>query len=336
MAVRPPPPEYRSGHGAQAGRWRDRRAALLATPVSMWRDDVTDWAAALTYYAVLSVLPALVCAISVTGLTSPEATGSLVEHVTAWVPAEAGATLRQALSDRAEERAAALLVAIGSGTSALWSAVSYLAVFRRALHGLYRVTDHRTPWRQAPRILATAVVLLLLMTASVTVLVAPGALAGLVGDGLGVRGAEAVDWRLLRWPVLVCAATLMVLVLFGSGPRQARRLRHLLPGIVLAGVCWLAASAGFAAFASGLGTYSRLYGSLAGTVVFLIWMWMTNLALLAGAQFAVELGRIAARRADTDTETDAETDRDADVEAGPGRVPADRRDRPVRPRHQQP
>ncbi|WP_323874497.1 YihY/virulence factor BrkB family protein [Streptomyces sp. 3212.3] len=268
--------------------------ALRRTPVAMWRDDASDWAAALTYYAVLALLPMLLMTVSLIGTISPHLTDALIDRVTAWAPAESGSALHSTLRRLAGERSAALTVAVGGGASALWSASSYLAVFRRALHDQHRVADTRPALRTAHRILLTAVILLVLLFCSALLLVLGGPLARALGEWAGLGEAGAAAWTLLRWPALVALVALLVLVLFRTGPSQARTLRHALPGGVLAGALWLAASACFTAYAAGLGTYSRLYGSLAGVVVFLVWLWMSHLALLAGAQFTAELARAGA------------------------------------------
>ena len=265
-------------------------AALRRTPVAMWNQDVSDWAAALTYYAVLALLPALLVSVSVIGLVSRSTTDAVVAHVSVWAPAQSGAALRQALGGAADRSAAWVLVATG-GVSALWSASSYLAVFRRALHVLHGVKDTRPAWRKAHRIILTAAVLLLVLVASALVLVLTGPLAQALGHTVGLGAAGAAAWSVLKWPTLLLLVALLVLVLFRSGPPASRGFRRSLPGGVLAAVLWLAASAAFAVYAATFGSYGRLYGSLAGVVVFLVWLWVSNLALLAGAQFTVELHR---------------------------------------------
>lgn len=270
--------------------WARWRTALRRTPVVMWRDDVSDWAAALTYYAVLALLPALLMTASLVSVFSAPTTAALIAHVTAWAPGSSGSTLRGALGDLAGERFAALTMAAAGGLSALWSASSYLAVFRRALHALHGVEDRRPAWRTAHRIVLTAVVLLVLLVASALVLVISGPVADGLGRRLGLGGAGETMWGFLKWPTLLCLVAFLVLVLFRTGPPVARTLRRSLPGGILAALLWLAASVGFTAYADLAGAYSRLYGSLAGVVVFLVWLWLSNLSLLAGAQFAVELG----------------------------------------------
>ncbi|KPC80993.1 MULTISPECIES: YihY/virulence factor BrkB family protein [Streptomyces] len=290
LAERTPPA---CGHGAATGRWR---TALRRTPVSLWNDDLSDWAAALTYYAILALLPALLVTVSVIGLANPGATDALIADITAIAPAESGTALRRPLEAATHERTAVwLLVATGS-VSAVWSASSYLAVFRRAMHAMHDVKDTRPPLRQAPIIVATAVGLLVLLMASAFALVLTGPLARWLGRSAGLAQAGEALWAGLKWPVLLCLVVLLIVVLFSTGPRSARGVRKGLPGGVLAAFLWLVASAGFALYATHIGSYSRLYGSLAGLVVFLIWIWFTNLALLAGAQFNVELARTEVRR----------------------------------------
>ncbi|MFB8117912.1 YihY/virulence factor BrkB family protein [Streptomyces sp. NPDC055962] len=282
-----------AGRAARARRWR---TALRRTPVSLWNDDLSDWAAALTYYAILALLPALLVTVSVIGLANPGATNALIADITAFAPAESGAALRRPLEAATQERTAVwLLVATGT-VSAVWSASSYLAVFRRAMHAMHQVKDTRPPLRQAPIIVTSALGLLVLLMASAFALVLTGPLARWLGGKLGLAQAGETLWAGLKWPVLLFLVVCLIVVLFSTGPRSARGVRQGLPGGVLSACLWLIASAGFALYATHVGSYSRLYGSLAGLVVFLIWIWFTNLALLTGAQFNVELARTAADR----------------------------------------
>lgn len=265
--------------------------ALRRTPLSLWNDDISDWAAALTYYAILALLPALLVTVSVIGLANPGATGALIADITAFAPAESAAALRQPLEAATQQRTAVWLL-VGTGTvSAVWSASSYLAVFRRAQHAMHGAKDTRPALRKAHIIVASAVGLLLLMMTSAFALVLTGPLARWLGHRLGLAHVGDALWAGLKWPLLLCLVAALITVLFRTGPEPARGARRALPGGVLAALLWLIASAGFAVYATYIGSYSRLYGSLAGLVVFLIWVWLTNLALLAGAQFNVELDR---------------------------------------------
>ncbi|MFJ9522298.1 YihY/virulence factor BrkB family protein [Kitasatospora sp. NPDC101801] len=269
--------------------WR----ALRRTPQTMWNDDVTDFAAALTYYAILAVLPALLATVVGFALISPAAARDAVAHLAGLVPGQAGTELDGVLTQALGSGSTGwTLLAAGAG-SALWSCCSYLAVFRRALHRMHGTTDQRSPLRQAPRIVATAAVLLVLLAASALALILSGPVAEGAGRVLHLGGTAPLVWSVVRWPVLLVVVAMLVLIVFRTGPEPAWRRRTSLPGGALAAALWLAFSAGFALYTSALGTYSRLYGSLAGAVVFLIWLWLSNLALLTGAQFAAELRRAA-------------------------------------------
>ncbi|MFF8948234.1 YihY/virulence factor BrkB family protein [Streptomyces sp. NPDC014940] len=272
--------------------------ALRRTPVSLWNDDISDYAAALTYYAILALLPAMLVTVPAFALFSPDTARSFVTHVTAYAPAESAAPLHAALSRMLGADDGAWPLMLAGTASALWSASSYLAVFRRALHLMHRVEDRRSPWRRAHRIVLTALALLALLLAGSLALLLTGPLAEATGRVLGLGTGVAWAWSVLRGPLLLCLVALLVVVVFHTGPAEVRRRGHSVPGGVLAAVLWLVASAGFAFYASTLGTYSRLYGSLAGVVVFLVWLWLSNLALLTGAQFTAELGKEPTARHD--------------------------------------
>ncbi|WP_329129688.1 YihY/virulence factor BrkB family protein [Streptomyces sp. NBC_01476] len=297
----------KSGTGREAGHarrprlrrltavWRFGRTLVRAIAAA-WDKDATERAAALTYYAVLAIFPALLMTVSLVGLTGGASEGGLSAGITTLLPAESRPVVAQALQDMARDKSASLSLSVGGGAGAIWSSCAYASVFRRALHLMHGVTDRRPAWRTVPRVVFTSAALLVLLVASALCLVVTGALAHRTGALLHMDDAALVAWRSLRWPALVVVASALVLVLFRSGPRGTRSLRSLAPGGALAVVLWLATSAGFAAYTAHLGTYNRLYGPLAGTVVFLVWLWFSNLALMVGAHFNVEHSRARAAR----------------------------------------
>ncbi|MFE3626705.1 YihY/virulence factor BrkB family protein [Streptomyces goshikiensis] len=268
------------------------RSALRGTAVRLWNDNIADYAAALTYYAVLALVPALLVSVSLVGLAGAGTRERLILDLTSYAPPQSAQVLREAL-DGLTSKPSSLWVLLVSGVlSALWSASSYLAVFRRALHTMYRLPDTRPPLRAAHILVLTAGVLLALLVAGAASLVATGPVAHRLAAVAGHSGTEAM--ALLRWPVLLVVVTALILILYRTGPAEARGTRRGFPGGALAAFLWLGASALFTLYTQ-FGTYSRLYGSLAGVVVFLVWLWFTNLALLAGAQFnAVRAGTAAA------------------------------------------
>lgn len=264
------------------------RAALARTAVRVWSDNVADHAAALTYYAVLALLPALVIAVSVVGLLGAATRERLVADLTSYAPPQSAQVLREALDGLLAAGTSIWVLLVSGLVSALWSACSYLAVFRRALHAMHRVPDTRPPLRAAHMLLLTASLLLVLLVAGAAGLVMSGPLAHWVVEKAGWSGVPSV--ALLRWPMLLVVVILLVLVLFRTGPAQTRGTRRGLPGGVLAALLWLSASMLFTLYTQ-LDTYGRLYGSLAGIVVFVVWLWFANLALLTGAQFNAERAR---------------------------------------------
>jgi membrane protein len=266
--------------------------ALRRTPVSLWRNDIDHWAAALTYYSVLAVFPTLFVALSVLGLVRPGAAEELISQVTALMPAGSRTEVGQALHDLAERRSAAWVLTVVGAASALVSAYNYLSVFRRVSHGMYGVVDPRTPWRAIPRTLLSATGLLALLVATATALVLTGGAVRGIGRLLGFGEAGATAWSVLKWPLLVLLVAGLVVVLVRAAPDGVVPPQRGVPGGALAVVLWLGVSAGFTLYASGVGTYNRLYGSLAGIIVFLVWLWVSNLSLLAGAQFNAELARL--------------------------------------------
>ncbi|MFC9793195.1 YihY/virulence factor BrkB family protein [Streptomyces sp. NPDC057695] len=291
--------EHAASLAPSAGRRTGRTwwAALRRTPPTMWNDDISDYAAALTYYAILAILPTLLVTVIAFGLIDPATANEFIARVTHYAPGQSGSELHDLLVRTTDGRSAAWTLLVAGATSAVWSSCSYLAVFRRALHHMHRVPDSRSPWRTAPRIVATALVLLVLLGVCALVLILSGPLAQSLGHLLHLDGSVPVIWGLARWPLLLALVALLVVVVFSTGPSSARTRRHSVPGGVLAAALWLSVSAGFALYTSVMSTYSRLYGSLAGVVVFLIWLWLSNLALLAGAQFTACLHRDGEREA---------------------------------------
>ncbi|MET9956780.1 YihY/virulence factor BrkB family protein [Streptomyces sp. NPDC006339] len=277
------PPDRRE-HGAYA-------RAMARTPVAVWEDDLTDWAAALTYYAVLAVFPALLVmlfSLTLLGTDTPE---EVVVQLSAFVPEAARPVLDQALTSPQDGPSVRWLLLLVTAGAALWSASSYLAVFRRALHAMHGVADCRPAWRTFPATVLRALTVLALLVSGVLTLTAAERVARAIGRGTGTDHQAALVWAGLKWPLLFAVVVALVLLLFRSGPPETRGVRQTLPGGTLAVLLWLLASAGFAFYASHIATYNRLYGSLAGVVAFLVWLWVSHVVLLAGAQFNAELAR---------------------------------------------
>ncbi|MFF9813226.1 YihY/virulence factor BrkB family protein [Streptomyces sp. NPDC014006] len=276
--------------GGRDGRWW---TALRRVPVAVWDDDVTDWAAALTYYAVLALFPVLLVILSVLGLTMPTTKPGVIDRMLQLFPLASRGLLRGALQQMAGQSSATWLLFAFSVTGALWSGSSYLSVFRRALHAMHRVGAHRPVWRTVPRVILTTVVLIALLLVTTLALLLTGSLARSLGRALDLGNVPETAWGALRWPLLTVVAVALVLVLYRSGPAASRPVRRMAPGGGLAVALLLVVSLGFTFYTNHVSTYHRLYGSLAGVIVFLIWLWLSNLALLMGAQFNAELAKTA-------------------------------------------
>ncbi|MFF5637000.1 YihY/virulence factor BrkB family protein [Streptomyces sp. NPDC012825] len=273
----------RSTPGSRAAESsRPLRSALRGTAVRLWHDNIADYAAALTYYAVLALVPALLVSVSLVGLAGGGTRERLILDLTAYAPPQSAQVLREALEGLTSTPSSLWTLLVSGVLSALWSASSYLAVFRRALHTMYRLPDTRPPLRAAHVLVLTAGALLALLVAGAASLVATGPVARRLAAAVGHPNTDAVAF--LRWPVLLAIVTGLILILYRTGPARARGRHRGFSGGFLAAFLWLGASVVFTLYTQ-FGTYSRLYGSLAGIVVFLVWLWFTNLALLAGAQF---------------------------------------------------
>ncbi|MFJ7961390.1 YihY/virulence factor BrkB family protein [Streptomyces sp. NPDC096319] len=268
------------------------RTNLRTTAVRLWDDNIADYAAALTYYAVLALVPALLVSVSLVGLAGTGTRERLIRDLTSYVPPQSAQVLRETLEGLTSAPSSLWALLVSGVLSALWSASSYLAVFRRALHTMHRLPDTRPPLRAAHVLVVTAGALLALLVAGAASLVATGPVARQLAAAAGHSSTAAM--AALRWPVLLVIVTALILVLYRTGPVQARGARRGFPGGALAAFLWLGASALFTLYTQ-FGTYSRLYGSLAGTVVFLVWLWFGNLSLLAGAQFNAVRARAAVR-----------------------------------------
>ncbi|MEU7422978.1 YihY/virulence factor BrkB family protein [Streptomyces sp. NPDC040750] len=268
-------------------------AALRRTPAAVWNDDITDWAAALTYYAVLALFPVMLVILSILGLTMPMAKPEVIDRLSQAAPVASRELLRSSLRQTTGQSSAAWTLVFLGMSGALWSGSSYLSVFRRALHSMHRVSAHRPVWRTAPRIIITALVLLALLLTSTLALLLTSGMVRRLGRVLHLGTGPQEAWDALRWPVVAVVAVALVLILYRSGPALSRPVARMAPGGALAVVLVLAVSLGFAAYTSHVSAYHRLYGSLAGVVVFLVWLWLSNLALLIGAQFNVELAKSA-------------------------------------------
>jgi membrane protein len=255
-------------------------------------DNVGDLAAALTYYGVLSVFPALIALLSILGLVGRSATKPLVDSITKIVPGSAQHIFTNAIADLQRSRGGASIVFVIGILLALWSASGYVSAFMRTTNAIYGVEENRPFWKLQPLRLGITIVLVGLLAISSVAVVVTGSVARQVGDVIGVGSTAVSAWDIAKWPVLLLIVSFMITLLYWAAPN----VKHpgfgwLVPGAVFALLAWILASLLFALYVAGFSSYNKTYGALAGVVVFLIWLWITNVALLIGAELNAELAR---------------------------------------------
>ena len=255
-------------------------------------DALPDWAAALTYYGVLSIFPAILVLVSLLGLLGDQTTNKVQDTLTAVAPGQAGQILDSAIDQVQANSATAGVVAIVSILIAFWSASGYIAAFMRASNAIYDVPEGRPLWKTLPIRIGLTAVIGLMLIASALIVVFTGDLADRIGDLIGLGPTAITVWSIAKWPVLVVLVSLMFAVLYWASPNARHGgFRWVSPGGVVAVLIWLIVSGGFAVYVSNFASYNKTYGALAGVVVFLVWLWLTNLAILLGAEFDAELER---------------------------------------------
>ena len=257
------------------------------------KDQCTDLAAALTYYAVLAIAPALLAVISVLGLVGdPEKMVADVLTIASDVGVSSvDETLEPILTQLTEAPAAGFALVLGL-VLALWSASGYVAAFSRGMNRVYEIDEGRPIWKLRPVLLVVTVVLVLIAVVIVTAVVLSGGVARAVGDAVGLSDVTVTVWSIVKWPVIVALVVVAIAVLYYATPNvQQPKFRWISLGAIVALVVWVLASLGFGFYVANFGSYGDTYGSLAGVIVFLLWLWLTNLALLFGAELDAEVER---------------------------------------------
>jgi membrane protein len=256
------------------------------------QDNLTDWAAALTYYGILSIFPALIALISILGLVGKSATQPLITNLSSVAPGPAKQILTTAIQNLQKSQGAAGILFIVGIAGALWSASGYIAAFMRASNAIYDVEEGRPIWKTAPVRLVVTVVMLTLVVISAVAVAVTGGLAKQVGNLVGVGSTAVQVWDIAKWPVLLLIVSFMFAFLYWAAPNVKHpKFRWISPGGVLAVLVWLVASAAFAFYVAKFGSYNKTYGALGGVITFLVWLWISNIAVLLGAEFNAELER---------------------------------------------
>jgi membrane protein len=281
----------------------------------MWRSvtgylehDCFDSAAAMTYKTVTALIPSLVVIVSLINLVTD---GTAVFNATIDILRRLGlgsVVANQALLGVVEDllvRQSSAKALFGSGLAlALWSASGYVGTFTRVSNRIYGVREGRSWWRLALQQLALAAVALVLLAAAGIFLVISGPLVTAVADAMHANATVRELWSIGRWPVLVAIAVTLLSLLFWASPNVKQpRLRWLTVGGTVALVAWAATSSLFGLYVANFGSYNRTYGSLGAIMAFLVWIYLSNVALLLGVEVDVEVQRGRLRQAgDEDTE----------------------------------
>jgi membrane protein len=256
-------------------------------------DNLTDWAAALTYYSVLSIFPGLAALVAILALAGSEGTiDSLLEIIDEIGPDSAVETFRGPVETVVNSNAGAGLALVVSLAVALWTASGYVGAFIRASNAIYEVEEGRPFWMLRPIQIAVTLAMVVLLALVLVAIVLTGPLAEAVGDVVGISSAAVTVWQFAKWPVLAVVVVTMLAFLYYAAPNVKQpSFRWLTPGSVLAVAVWIIASIGFAIYVANFGSYNEAYGSLGGAVVFLIWLWLSNVAVLLGAELNAEIER---------------------------------------------
>lgn len=267
--------------------------AVLRGSLKEFKDDeLTDRAAALTYYGVLSLFPALLVLVSLLGITGRSTTDKVLANLRQLAPGSARDIITRAVEQLQGGAGAGSVMALVGILLAVWSASGYVAAFIRAANAVYDMPEGRPMWKILPVRLGVTVVLMVLAVAGALIVVFTGSLASRAGQTLGIGPTVLTVWSIAKWPVLVLLVTVMIAILYWASPNaKVKGFRWVTPGSFLALVIWMIASAGFAFYVADFASYNKTYGAMAGVIVFLVWLWITNLAVLLGLEFDAETVR---------------------------------------------
>ncbi|MCX4617684.1 YihY/virulence factor BrkB family protein [Streptomyces mirabilis] len=269
--------------------------AVLKGSLREFKDDeLTDRAAALTYYGVLALFPALLVLVSLLGITGKSTSDAVLANLKQLAPGSARNILTGAVKQLQGSAGIGSIMAIVGIALAVWSASGYVAAFIRAANAVYDMPEGRPVWKVLPIRVGVTIVLLVLVlaVASALIVVFTGGLARQAGTALGVGNTAVTVWSIAKWPVLVVLVTVMIAILYWASPNaKVKGFRWITPGSLLALVIWMIASAAFAFYVANFASYNKTYGTMAGVIVFLVWLWISNLAILLGLEFDAETMR---------------------------------------------
>ena len=283
--ARPAPGPATRGQAQPAG------STLKRTVKEFSDDDLTHWAAALTYYGVLSIFPALLAVVSILGLIGSSAIDPLLDNAGDLAPGPAQDILTSSLEGMQNSGGVGLLFVVALA-GAIWAASGYISAFMDASNAIYDTEEGRGFLARLPLRLGVTVLMLVLLSVSAVAVVVTGPIAEAVGGIVGAGDSAVTLWNIAKWPVLVLIVAFMFAVLYYVSPNVKQPgLKSVLPGGLLAVGLWIAVSVLFAFYVASFGSYNKTYGALGGVIVFMVWLWLTNLAILLGAELNAERAR---------------------------------------------
>jgi membrane protein len=267
---------------------------LKRTVAEFQEDNLTDWAAALTYYGLLALFPALIALVSIVGLVmDPQTlTDALTDVVSELGPTSAVDTFKGPIDSIAGSHQTGVVLLVVGVVAALFSASGYIGAFARASNDIYETEENRPVYKLRPVQMLLALGMVLLLAVVLLALVVSGPIARAVGEALGVGDSGVTAWNIAKWPVLLVVVLFMIAVLYYTTPNaKLPKFQWVSPGSLVAVAAWILASALFALYVANFGSYNKTYGTLGGIVTLLVWMWITNVAVLFGAELNSELER---------------------------------------------
>jgi membrane protein len=267
-------------------------AALKRTFKQFSQDNISDWAAALTYYGVLSIFPGLLVLVSILGMLSNNGQQTVQNTVKEVAPSQQLQGLVQTVLSQVQDPGKAGIAALIGIAVAFWSASGYIAAFMRASNAIYDVPEGRPIWKTLPIRLGVTAVIGIMLVLSAVIVVFTGDIAQVVGEKIGMGGVAVTVWNIAKWPVLIILVSLMFAILYWASPNaKTGGFRWVSPGGIFAVVLWIIASAAFAIYLGNFANYNKTYGTLGGVIAFLVWLWISNIAILLGAELDAELQR---------------------------------------------
>jgi len=256
-------------------------------------DQCPDIAATLTYFLVLSLFPGLLAVVSILGLVGQGEAGTqaLIDIVAQLAPAGAVSIIEDVIEQFSNSPAVGFAL-VASIVVAIWTASGYVGAFARGMNRIYEIDEGRPAWKLRPVQLLVTVVTLVSIAVIGIILVVSGPVAEAIGNVLMLGDTTVLIWNIAKWPVLAFFVVFLIAVLYYATPNiRQPKFRWMSVGALLAVVILAVASAAFGFYVGNFANYDRTYGPLGGVIVFLLWLWIANLALLFGAEFDSEMER---------------------------------------------